>query len=121
MKKAFLLLTALSLVSTNVRASVIFSDDFSSYSDGALAGQGPWTTVSGGVGEMVQSHQVLIATSPSIGANDQTRATLNGQYYGSVSNSTAYIYTKFSLMVTNVPGTPGTYFACLSDSGSANL
>src|SRR6266850_8058264 len=120
MKKAFLSLTVLALVGTNVHAAVIFSDDFSAYSDGALAGQGPWATVSGGVGEMVQSHQVLIATSRSVGANDQTRATCPGsQVYG--SNSTAYIYTKFNLMVTNVPGTPGTYFACLSDSGSINL
>jgi hypothetical protein len=111
-------LVLLDIVST--RAAGIFSDDFSTYSDGALAGQGPWTTVSGGIGEMIQGHQVLIATSPSIGANDQTRATFSGDLvYG--SNSTAYIYTSFNLVVTNVSGTPGTYFACLSDGGSVNL
>src|SRR5437868_77090 len=122
MKKIILSILLLASATLTVPAAVVFSEDFNGYSNGALVGNSgsPWVTHSGTAGTLLVENQKVKVNGTTSASSEDAHATFPGSpIYG--SNSPAYLYTSFTVMWTNLPNAFGTYFAHLSDSGSANF
>lgn len=110
-------IAAMGLAAT-AQASLVFSSNFSTFSNGDLAGQGGWTDAAAGTGSPIQvaGGMVVIPGGQATNAQDVRRAftpvplTAGQSFYGG-----------FSLRVNSAPssGDGSSYFVALEESGGA--
>ncbi len=93
------------------RADLIWYEGFN-YADGNLTNVAPptvWTNISGGLHDMfVVNHILQVGSTSGTLSRSDDDARLFGSPY---TNSPEVLYASFTVICTNLPGGPGTYFA----------
>jgi hypothetical protein len=107
-QKIFGTLLLLCLLIFNVRAVVLFQDDFNSYASGTLPTNGtPWSLVSGnGSGVLVDGSVLYNGQTFS----DDVKANLTGQPYTNVLNGTNIFYASYTVNFQALPTANGGYY-----------
>ncbi len=116
--KSLIALVAAALTGLTAHGTVILQDDFS-YSDGYLpdVSGGKWSRHSGTANDMlVQGGELRVTGS----ASDDCNAALAGGPYGGTSTQAA-LYAKFTIRVTALPTSSGSYFAHFKDNTTSGF
>lgn len=119
MKKVLLTVALSSLALTGLRADLIWYEPFN-YADGNLTNVsgGVWTNFSGtlNLNMLVNNHRLEVATT---GGSSISRADDDARWLGSPYDSSVQVlYASFTVICTNLPNGPGSYFASFYKQGS---
>lgn len=134
MKKIFTFLLAFMVYSnyTTLTAQIIFADDFSTYNNAALSGQGSWTNSSSTWGQGGSGTATVSATALSYtgyGSFSKSSSFANGESPGvpfsgtAITSGSVYIafLVKFSTVPTTTTVTQGQFIRLKDKSGSFSV
>jgi hypothetical protein len=119
--KKILVLIAFAFTLVKTQAAIVLSDSFT-YPDGAIVGAAgsPWTAHSGaGSGPIQVTNNMLRVVSAN---SEDINAPLSGAPYDTTNNpAVTSVYSSFTLSLSSLPGSAGTYIAHFKDSGTFNF